>query len=122
MADPTSATPPFPSGPKNLSEGLIVEIAERFRVLGSVSRIRILNHLMNGPRSMADVRAASGLTQSNLSRHVTELERSGCIARTRRGRTMHLEIIDPTLHALCQLVCGALLEREDERRRRLERS
>ncbi len=120
MSQPKQAADSSETNAKQLSEGLMAEIAERFRVLGSVSRIRIVNHLMSGPRSMAEVAAATGLTQSNLSRHVTELVRAGCISRRREGRTVHLAITDPTLYDLCQLVCGALAEREESRRIQLD--
>ena len=94
----------------------LMQVAERFRVLGSPSRLRILNLLMDGPRPMAELAEASGLEQSNLSRHVAELERAGCVRRHKQGRTVQVEIADPTLHALCEMVCGALREQADQAR------
>lgn len=91
-----------------LPEHLLEAVARRFRALGVPSRLRILNALMNGPLGMGDLEDATGLEQSNLSRQVTELEREGCVTRTRAGRTVEVEIADPSLHALCKLVCGAL--------------
>ena len=62
--------------------------ARRFRTLGVPSRLRILSALMDGPLGMAELESATGLEQSNLSRQVTELEREGCVARLRTGRTV----------------------------------
>lgn len=91
-----------------LTDGQIDQVAARFRALSEPSRLRVLNALMDGPRGMGELMELTGLQQSNLSRQVTELERAGCVARERRGREVVVLIADPTLSALCELVCGAL--------------
>ena len=62
---------------------------------------------MVGPMSTQDLLAETGLEQSNLSRHVRELERAGFIAGERDGKEVHLHIADPTLREICELVCGS---------------
>ena len=113
---PSSVATP---GKGALPPALLASVAERFRVLGSVSRLQVLSALMDGPLGMAELMAATGLEQSNLSRHVRELERAGCVARRRSGRSVAVEISDPTLMALCDLVCGALRERAEAEHARL---
>lgn len=93
-----------------LPDQLLEGVARRFRVLGVPSRLRILSALMEGPLGMSELEEATELEQSNLSRQVTELEREGCVVRHRRGRSVEVEIADPTLRDLCHLVCGALEE------------
>jgi DNA-binding transcriptional ArsR family regulator len=88
-------------------------VAARFRLLGAPSRLGILNALMGGPLGMAALARATGLEESNLSRQVAELERGGCVRRTRRGRSVEVEISDPSLKALCEVVCGALRTRAE---------
>jgi len=105
---PARRQPGRPTVGQLLSEEMLERVARRFRVLGVPSRLRILGALMDGPLSMAELEEATGLEQSNLSRQVTELERAGCAARQRHGRFVEVEIADPTLAALCELVCGAL--------------
>jgi len=96
-----------------LPVALLGEVAQRFQALSSVSRLKIVNALMGGPLAMSDLQTATGLEQSNLSRQVAELEQAGCVARTRTGRTVTVEVADPALEALCQLVCGSLKERAE---------
>lgn len=91
-----------------LSPEALRRVAERFRVLGSASRLAIVNALMSGPRSMSELADATGLEQSNLSRHTAELERAGCVARRRDGRQVFVEIADESLYELCEIVCGAI--------------
>ena len=85
-------------------------IAARFRVLSSPSRLRVLNALMAGPLHMGELASLTGLEQSNLSRHVAAMEQGGCVARRREGQRVYVEIIDPTLKPLCEVVCGALAD------------
>ena len=99
---------PRKTAPPALPEHMLDEVARRFRALAVPSRLRILNALMQGALGMAELEDATGLEQSNLSRQVTELERAGCVARVRVGRTVAVEIADPTLRKLCSVVCGAL--------------
>ncbi len=93
-----------------LSEAQLEAVARRFRTLGVASRLRVLNALMNGPQAMAALAETTGLSQSNLSRQITELEQAGCVARHRSGREVEVSIADPTLEQLCKLVCGSLEE------------
>ena len=82
--------------------------ARRFKTLSSPSRLRVLNALMAGPRSIGDLAEQSGLEQSNLSRHVAALEQSGCVRRRREGQHVMVEIVDPSLKPLCDIVCKGL--------------
>ena len=97
-------------GPGHLPPEAVQAVAERFRLLSSPSRLRILDALMSGPLGLGEIAAFTGLEQSNLSRHVAALERGGCVRRSRAGQAVIVEIADPTLAQLCELVCGALRE------------
>ena len=101
---------PAPAHP-HLSEAQLEAVAARFRALAVPSRLRILDALMAQARSLGELEDATGLSQSNLSRQVTELERAGCVRRLRLGREVRVEIADPTLKPLCELVCGAVAQR-----------
>ena len=102
-----------------LTEAQLEAIARRFRTLGVASRLRVLDALMAGPLSMSDLATATGLSQSNLSRQVTELD--GCVTRERQGREVQVGIADPTLKKLCELVCGSLEQRASEAHASLRR-
>ena len=93
------------------SDEIVDAVATRFRLLGTPSRLRVLNQLLVRPRSMSELQELCGLEQSNLSRRVAELEQAGCVRRSRRGRRVVVEVADPSLRELCQLVCGALKRR-----------
>jgi len=86
-------------------------VAGRFRALSDPSRLRLLNLLMQGERSVQELVDESGLTQTNVSRHLGLLRREGVVTRNREGNRALYRIADPSIEKLCTLVCGGLSDR-----------
>ena len=83
-----------------IAEGLLVEVADRLRVLGQVVRLRLVEHLAAGsatPQEMAD---ALGYTQQNVSKHLQILYRSGVVSRRQDGSSVVYALKDPTTVAV----------------------
>ncbi len=93
-----------------MSDEALELVAIRFRVLGDASRLRLLNLLMQGEASVQDLVKASGLGQTNVSRHLGLLRRDGLVARKRVGNRALYRIGDPSVEQLCKLVCGGIAE------------
>lgn len=83
-------------------------IAARFRVLGEVSRLKLIRGLESGERSVNELVAECGLTQANTSRHLQTLTDAGILGRRRDGTNVRYRIADPEILELCHLVCGGL--------------
>ncbi|MDX2192704.1 MAG: metalloregulator ArsR/SmtB family transcription factor [Gemmatimonadales bacterium] len=86
-------------------------IAARFRVLGEPSRLRLLQVLRAGERSVTELCAATQLTQANVSKHLQLLFAAGYVARRREGLTTRYALADADVLQLCEVMCGRL-ERE----------
>jgi len=97
-----------------LSDEALAEVAARFRVLGDPTRLRILNQLMQGERSVGDLMQETGIEQSNVSRHLSVLRRERIVARRSEGNRALYRIVDPTVSDLCETVCGGLLGRHEQ--------
>jgi len=91
-----------------LGDGVLEMVAARFRILGDPSRLRLLGLLMEGDFTVHELVDASGLTQTNVSRHLGLLRRDGIVGRRRDGNRAVYRIADPTVEKLCALVCGGL--------------
>ena len=90
-------------------------IAERFRVLGDPQRLKLLQALSEGERSVADLVEIAASSQANVSKHLGVLLRAGLVTRRKEGLHVFYAAADPAVFALCDLVCGSLkdyLERE----------
>jgi DNA-binding transcriptional ArsR family regulator len=94
--------------PHPLSGPLVEAIAERFRVLGEPMRIRILDHLRAGPRTVGELAEALGASQQNVSKHIGVLSRAGLVAREKDGNSVRCRIADESVLRLCEQVCGGL--------------
>lgn len=89
-----------------LSDTMIDRIARRFRALGEPQRLRILQVLEAGPRTVGEVVAELNGNQPNISRHLQELHDAGLLRRRRERNSIYYSIGDPVVHQLCELVCG----------------
>jgi ArsR family transcriptional regulator len=97
-----------------LEPGALALVATRFRVLGDPSRLCLLNLLMQGEASVNELVELSGLSQTNVSRHLGLLRREGLVARARQGNRAVYSVSDPTVERLCALVCGGLSDQLNE--------
>jgi ArsR family transcriptional regulator, cadmium/lead-responsive transcriptional repressor len=64
-----------------------------FHGLADHSRLAILRELERGERRVGDLVSSSGLTQSNVSKHLACLWDCGLVERERRGREIHYRLI-----------------------------
>jgi len=87
--------------------------AMRFRALGDETRLRIIEQLASGERSVSDLMVRLDLGQSLMSHHLRILRESGLVNDRRDGRWIHYSIAEPAL-AACRL---ALYEMEPLRAR-----
>jgi DNA-binding transcriptional ArsR family regulator len=94
--------------PHPLPEPLVELIAQRFRVIGEPTRIRILDALRDGPRTVNELTETLGGTQQNVSKHLGVLAQAGVVGRERDGNHVRCSIADPSVFELCEIVCGGL--------------
>jgi DNA-binding transcriptional ArsR family regulator len=93
-----------------LMEGLPPEALEKvaayFRALSEPTRLHILNLLRSGEHNVGELAELTGYTAANVSRHLALLTQHGFVARESRGTAVYYRIADPSVYALCDLVCG----------------
>jgi len=102
--------------PRDFDTETLVVVADRFRVLAEPMRLRILNSLRDGEKTVTDLVGATGSGQANVSRHLGILYRQGMVARRKEGQFTLYRISDPLLLELCELVCQGLETGERKRR------
>ena len=83
-------------------------IAQRLRVIGDPTRIRTLDALRDGERSVLQLTEALGSSQQNVSKHVGILLGAGIVSRRKEGTSAFYAIADETVFDLCEQVCGSL--------------
>jgi DNA-binding transcriptional ArsR family regulator len=104
---------------EQLPEGALTEVAAYFQVLAEPTRLQILNILRAGERNVGELAQMCGFTAANVSRHLALLTQQGLVERESRGTSAYYRIADPSVFALCDLVCGNIarqMEKAAERR------
>lgn len=99
------------SGPKVLPPEALELVAARFRMLAEPMRLRLLNELRAGERTVTQLVEATEAGQANVSKHLGLLADAGMVARRKDGLNVFYHIADESLFELCDLVC-ARLQRE----------
>ena len=86
-------------------------IARRFRTLGEPYRLRILQELQNGERTVGELVAVLDGNQPNVSKHLAILHDAGLVSRRREATSMYYGVADPMVFKLCALVCRSETDR-----------
>ena len=87
--------------------------AELFRTLGHPARIRLLEVLGAGERTVGDLQEVLELDSSGVSQHLTVLRRQGLLESRKVGTTVRCRVKDPrvlTLLAIARELLMANLE------------
>lgn len=83
------------------------EIAERFKALAEPARLRILNALRDGERTVGELVEDTGLNQANLSKHLQLLHTLRFVARRKDGLFVRYTLLNDDVFVLCDIMCGA---------------
>jgi DNA-binding transcriptional ArsR family regulator len=86
------------------------EVAQILKAIGNARRLMLLCKLVeHGERTVSDLVADVGLSQSALSQHLARMREEGLVAFRRESQTLWYRIADPRTEALLatlyQLYC-----------------
>jgi DNA-binding transcriptional ArsR family regulator len=93
---------------KNLSTEALQMIANRFKILSEPLRLRMLQTLQDGEKSVTELTEAVESSQPNVSKHLKILQDGGLVKRQQQGNTVYYSIADESIFVLCETVCGSL--------------
>lgn len=91
--------------------------AELFKALGHPARVRALEVLAEGERTVSDLQPLVGIESSHLSQQLGVLRRAGLVATRREGTTVVYSLKDPLVADLLavakRLLLASLAETRD---------
>src|SRR6266566_9322381 len=67
-------------------------VEDYFKGLADINRLRIINLLLRGELCGCDIQYVVGSSQSNVSRHLTYLKRSGLVVDRREGYRIYYRL------------------------------
>ncbi|MBK7709428.1 MAG: helix-turn-helix transcriptional regulator [Acidobacteria bacterium] len=96
---------------KPLSDDALCLVADRFKIMSEPLRLRLLQFLQNGEKSVGELTELCRTSQPNVSKHLKILQTGGLVSRLQKGNTVYYSIADPSIFTLCEVVCSSLEER-----------
>ena len=100
---------------KTLSPEVLDLIADRFRVLAEPARLRLLNVLLSGERTVSELVDETELNQANVSKHLGVLRTSNFVDRRKDGLFAYYRVADTSVARLCEIMCDRLeVEAEEQ--------
>ncbi|MCK9250555.1 MAG: metalloregulator ArsR/SmtB family transcription factor [Solirubrobacteraceae bacterium] len=90
--------------------------ADFFRLLGHPARVRVLELLRDGERTVGDLRSALGLDSGGTSQHLTTMRRQGVLDSRRAGTNVYYRVKDPRTFQLLEVARQILSAQLEESR------
>lgn len=107
------AKPPPAATSTNDLDRVFAAVARYFSVLSEPTRLRILHTICQEERSVSAIVAATGATQTNVSRHLALMHDVGVVGRRREGNAVYYQVTDPEFVEICRTVCVQIASRID---------
>ncbi|HEX5590466.1 MAG TPA: metalloregulator ArsR/SmtB family transcription factor [Candidatus Limnocylindrales bacterium] len=92
--------------------------AQVLKLLASPRRLEILHRLAEGPLEVGRLATELGLSQPNVSQHLSVMRAAGIVEAERDGREIRYRLVDPDVLVACAVMRG-VLERRVERLARI---
>ncbi len=80
------------------------------KALGDKTRLRIMQLLHEGERSVGEIVDLLEFSQANISKHLRVLYREGLLACRKEGTTVYYFISDPYVKRICSVICEGHLK------------
>jgi DNA-binding transcriptional ArsR family regulator len=107
-----------PNQPRHSSDELehvFASVARYFALLSEPTRLKILHAICQSEQSVSAIVAATGATQTTVSRHLALLHQAGVVSRRRERSNVCYRVTDPMFVDICRNVCVQIAARIDER-------
>ncbi len=105
---------------KTLTDDTIEKVAVFLKSMAEPMRLRILRALQEGEKTVSDIMAEAGASQSNASKHLAVLTQAHILAFRKEGTSIYYKIADPNITEICGTVCRSIAERIRQERAMLK--
>ena len=88
--------------------------AELLRLLGHPVRVRVLELLRDGERSVGDLQVALDMESSGTSQHLSTMRRAGLLDTRRQGTSVYYRVRDPRIFQMLETARQLLTSQLEE--------
>ena len=90
---------------------VFASVARYFALLSEPTRLKILHAVCNEERSVSQIVASTGASQTNVSRHLALMHQAGVVSRRREGSAVYYHLVDREFAEICRTVCTRIAGR-----------
>ena len=99
----------MPKPAKSGVDDKIYEMQVRIcKAFANSSRLRMLDLLAKGERTVSDLQGELGITTANVSQHLAILKSAGVVTTRRDGKQIYCSLTIPEVKQACQLIRNVL--------------
>ena len=91
-------------------------VASVFSVLSEPTRLRIMHVICEQEKTVSQIVEEIGATQTNVSRHLNLMHRSGVLARRKEGNQVFYRAADAEMVEICRKVCNRIAAQLDHKK------
>lgn len=81
-------------------------VAAYFSLLSEPRRLRILYAIYEKEKSVSQIVEEIAATQTNVSRHLSQMHRAGVLSRRKKGNLVYYRVTDASMRRICRTVCN----------------
>ena len=96
-------------------ERVFASVARYFSLLSDPTRLRVLHTICQSEQSVSAIVAATGASQTSVSRHLGLLHQAGVVSRRREQNLVYYHVTDAMFVEICRSVCVQMASRIDDR-------
>lgn len=94
-----------------MSDRFYERLAEFCKGQAHPKRLKIINLLGSGERTVTEISQVLGIPQANLSQHLSYMKRAGVLKSRRIGTSVYYSLADERIAQACNLLKQMMLER-----------
>jgi ArsR family transcriptional regulator len=99
----------MPKQARNVVDDKIYEMQVRIcKAFANSSRLRMLDLLAKGERTVSSLQGELGITAANVSQHLAVLKAAGVVTARRDGKQIYCSLTIPEVKQACQLIRNVL--------------
>jgi DNA-binding transcriptional ArsR family regulator len=88
-------------------------VSRYFALLAEPMRVRVLHAICQQERTVNEIAAETGATQTNISRHLGMMHRAGVLSRRKDGNFVYYGVADTAITEICRSVCTHIAARAE---------
>jgi DNA-binding transcriptional ArsR family regulator len=88
-------------------------VSRYFALLAEPMRVRVLHAICQNEKTVNEIAAETGATQTNISRHLGLMYRAGVLSRRKDGNFVYYGVADTAITDICRSVCTHIAARSE---------